>query len=90
MSSVIFAAVAVVLAQAAPPGTEATAPRWCFDRGQDAQLCEQTESECNHLRDINMEIAKGPCKPVKLPAIQKPLTETPAPLNPQATPPTQR
>jgi len=62
----LIPAVAVFLAQAAPADTGSKSTQWRFDRGQDAQLCEQTEAECNRLRNINTEIAKGPCKPVGL------------------------
>src|SRR5262249_25566620 len=43
----------------------------CFDRGQEAQLCEPTEAACSHLREINTEIAQGPCKRVEPPEIQQ-------------------
>jgi hypothetical protein len=88
----ILAAFTIVFTQVSAPGPDTkSGPRWCFDRGQGgALLCEQTEAECNRLHDINPEIAQGPCKPVELPVIQNPPTKAPAPLNPQATPPTQR
>jgi len=88
----LISAATIVLAQAISPGTDAkSGPWWCFDRGQGgALLCEQTEAECSHLHDINPEIARGPCKHVELPVIQNPPTEAPAPVNPEAKPPTQR
>jgi hypothetical protein len=58
-------AVAIVLAQATQPGTNAKSEKWCFDRGQETQLCEATEGECNRLRDLNKEIAKSPCRRVE-------------------------
>ncbi len=68
-------ALAIVLAQAAQPGISSTSDKWCFDRGQDAQLCEATEAACNHLRDLNTEIAKSPCKRVEPPGNQVSPTE---------------
>jgi hypothetical protein len=44
-----IAGVAVILAQAAQPGGGAKDYEWCFDRDQGAQLCEETEAECNKL-----------------------------------------
>ena len=61
----LIPALAIILAQAAQPGTNSKPAEWCFDRGQDAQLCEATEAECNKLRDLNPEIAKSPCKPAQ-------------------------
>jgi len=55
-------AVAIVLAQATQPSPSSKSQGWCFDRGQGAQLCEETEAECNKLRDLNSEIAHSPCK----------------------------
>jgi hypothetical protein len=67
----------IVIAQAQP-----TPPaKWCFERGQrGAQLCEETESECNKLRNLNTEIATSECKRVE--EILVPPTE-PAPPNPK-------
>jgi hypothetical protein len=65
---VMIAGLAVVLAQASGPGSKGR--EWCFDRGQDAQLCEATEAECNKLRAINTEITQGPCRRVEPPDIQ--------------------
>jgi hypothetical protein len=65
----VIAAFAIVLAQAAQPGTNSKSEKWCFDRGQDAQLCEATENACNKLRDLNTEIAKSPCKRVEPPVL---------------------
>jgi hypothetical protein len=65
----LIPALAIVLAQAAQSGTNSTSNK-CFDRGQDAQLCEATEDECNHLRELNAEIAKSPCKHVGPPENQ--------------------
>jgi len=86
----LIPALAIILAQAAQPGTNSKPAEWCFDRGQDAQLCEATEAECNKLRDLNPEIAKSPCKPAQPREIQVPPSEPPAPPNPQRQTPTQR
>ena len=43
----IFAGAALLLAQATQSGPGPKGHEWCFDRGQDAQLCEPTEAECN-------------------------------------------
>jgi hypothetical protein len=80
-------ALAIVLAQAAQSGTTSTSNQWCFDRGQGARLCEATENACNHLRELNTEIAKSPCKPVEPPENQVSPTEPPAP---ETQTPTQR
>src|SRR5215469_16010782 len=36
----------------------------------EAKLCEPTEAACNHLQEINTEIAQGPCKRVEAPEIR--------------------
>ena len=79
----LIPALAIILAQAAQLGTNSKPAEWCFDRGQDAQLCEATEAECNKLRDLNPEIAKSPCKPAQPREIQVPPSEPPAPPNPE-------
>jgi hypothetical protein len=56
-------AIVLVQAQADPPKSG----KWCFDRGQDTLLCEETEAECAKLRDLNTEIAKSPCRRVEPP-----------------------
>jgi hypothetical protein len=54
-------AIVIVLSQAAQAGQAAkSGDWWCFDRGQNAQLCEDTEDACNKLREINTEIAQSP------------------------------
>ena len=85
----VIPVVAIVLAQAAQPASPSTSHEWCFDRGQGAQLCEDTEAACNKLREINTHIAQSRCKPVELPEIHVPPTEPPGPPNPRQ-PPTQR
>ena len=61
-------AVFVILAQATQPSPDARSGKWCFERDQPgAQLCEATEAECNRLRSINTDIARGARKPVKPP-----------------------
>ncbi len=76
-------ALAIVLAQAAQPGANSTSNKWCFDRGQGgALLCEATEGECNHLRDLNAEIAKSPCKHAEPPENQVSPTEPSPPPRP--------
>jgi hypothetical protein len=86
----MIAAIVIVLSQAAQAAPSSKSGEWCFDRGQGAQLCEETEAACNKLRDLNAEIAHGPCKPVKAPQIQVSPTEPPAPPNPERQTPTQR
>ena len=85
-----IAGIAVIIAQAAQSGPGSPGHEWCFDRGQKAQLCEPTEAACNHLREINTEIAKGACKRVEPPEIQQSPTEPHAPSNPARQTPTQR
>ena len=73
-------AVFVILAQATQPSPDARSGKWCFERDQPgAQLCEATEAECNRLRSINTDIARGACKPVEPPEIQVSSTEPPIP-----------
>ena len=86
----LIPALAIILEQAAQPGTNSKPAEWCFDRGQDAQLCEATEAECNKLRALNHGIAKGPCKPAQPREIQVSPSERPAPPNPERQTPTQR
>jgi hypothetical protein len=66
----------IVLAQAqsSPPSKFG---KWCFDRGQDTQLCEDTEAACDKLRDLNTEIAKSPCTRIESPEIRVSPTEPP-------------
>jgi hypothetical protein len=85
-----IAGAAVILAQAAQPGPGSKGQEWCFDRGQGAQLCEATEEACNHLREINTEIAQSTCRRVAPPEIQQSPTEPPPPPNPAQQTPTQR
>jgi hypothetical protein len=75
-------ALAIVLAQAAQPGTSSTSDKWCFDRGQEAQLCEATEDACNHLRELNTEIVKSPCKLVEPPPEDQ-ISPTKPPVRPR-------
>ena len=56
----IIPTLAILIAQAQP----GPPPQWCFERDQDAQLCEATEADCKKLLDINTEIARSPCKRV--------------------------
>ena len=86
----IFAGAALLLAQATQSGLGSKGHEWCFDRGQDAQLCEATETDCNKLRAINTEIAQSPCRQVEPPEIQVSPTEPPASPNPERQTPTQR
>ena len=83
-------AIVIVLSQAAQADPASKSDEWCFDRGQGAQLCEETEAACNKLRDLNSEIAHGPCRPVYRPVVGLPPTELPAPPNPERQTPTQR
>jgi hypothetical protein len=62
----IIPVFAIVLAQA-QPDPASNSGKWCFDRGQDTLLCEDTEAECEKLRELNTEIAKSPCKRVEPP-----------------------
>jgi hypothetical protein len=63
----VFAIVVLAQAQPDPPSKSG---KWCFDRGQDTVLCEETETECAKLHDPNTEIAKSPCKRVERPESQ--------------------
>jgi hypothetical protein len=74
-----IAGVAVVLAQATESGPGSKGHEWCFDRGQEAQLCEATEAACNQLRALNTKIAKSACRRVEPPDIQQSPTEPPTP-----------
>jgi len=75
----IIAGLTVVLAQAVQSGPGSKGQEWCFDRGQETQLCEATEAGCNQLRTLNTEIAKSPCRWVEPPGTQQSPTEPPAP-----------
>ena len=66
----IIPVFAVVLAQA-QPDPPSKSGKWCFDRGQDTLLCEDTEAECEKLRELNTEIAKSPCKRIEPPESQQ-------------------
>src|SRR5262249_8943171 len=74
----IIAVFAVLVAQAQPSPTQ----KWCFERDQGAQLCEETEEACRKLLDLNTEIARSPCKPVE-PSENTRLTMPPPPTNPE-------
>jgi hypothetical protein len=86
----IIAGLTVMLAQAVQSGPGSKGKEWCFDRGQETQLCEATEAACNQLRALNTEIAKGPCSRVEPPDTQPSPSEPPAPANPAQQTPTQR
>jgi hypothetical protein len=76
-------ALAIALAQASQPGTDSESHEWCFEIEQHgAQLCEATEDACNQLRELNTEIARGPCKHIEPPGIQASPPEPPAPTSP--------
>ena len=66
----IIPVFAIVLAQA-QPDSPSKSGKWCFDRGQDTLLCEDTEAECEKLRELNTEIAKSPCKRIEPPESQQ-------------------
>jgi hypothetical protein len=86
----LISALAVILAQAAQPGTESKSGQWCFEREQQgALLCEATEAECNKLHSINTEIARSPCTRVEPPNIQVSPREPPGP-SPEKQAPRQR
>jgi hypothetical protein len=80
-------AIVIVLSQTAQAAPASKSGKWCFDRGQNAQLCEDTEDACNKLREINTEIVRSPCKP---PETQVSPNEPPAPPNPERQAPTQQ
>jgi len=83
--------LAIILAQAAQPGTGSKSQKWCFKREQQgAQLCETPEDACNKLRELNTEIARSPCKHIEPPGIRVSPTEPPAPTSPDRQTPTQR
>jgi hypothetical protein len=66
----IIPVFAIVLAQA-QPDPPSKSGKWCFDRGQDTLLCEDTEAQCEKLRELNTEIAKSPCKRIEPPESQQ-------------------
>jgi hypothetical protein len=66
---VMIAGLAVVLAQSTQPGPGSKSDEWCFDRGQEAKLCEPTEAACEKLRQTNTEIARSPCRRAEPPQI---------------------
>lgn len=68
----IIPTLAILIAQAQP----GPPPQWCFERDQDAQLCEGTEADCKKLLDINTEIARSPCKRIERPAPPSPQQQT--------------
>jgi hypothetical protein len=61
-----------VLAIAVAQGQSDSPAKWCFERDQDAQLCETSEAACKALLDINTEIARSPCR-----RVEEPLAPTP-------------
>ena len=73
----VIPVLAIVLAQADQPSVTPESDKWCFDRGQGAQLCEETEDECTKLRSINTEIARSTCKRIEFPNIHISPTEPP-------------
>ena len=75
----IIPVLAIVLAQATQPVVTSKSYKWCFDRGQGAQLCEATENECDKLRSINTEIARSPCKRIEQPEVHVSPTDPPKP-----------
>jgi hypothetical protein len=64
----IIPTLAILIAQAQLSPT----PKWCFERDQDAQLCEATEADCKKRLDINTEIARSPCKLIETAATAEP------------------
>jgi hypothetical protein len=66
----IIPVFAIVLARA-QPDPPSKSGKWCFDRGQDTLLCEDTEAECEKLHELNTEIAKSPCKRIEPPESQQ-------------------
>jgi hypothetical protein len=88
--SPMIPAFALVLAQATQPNPPSKSHEWCFERGNGAQLCEETQAACIDLRRINTEIATSECKHVEPPEIQVSPTEPPAPPSPEKQTPTQR
>ena len=77
----IISAVAIVIAQGQPNPPS----KWCFERGQGALLCEETEGACKQLLDLNTEIAISPCKPVELPEKKALPMEPSKPERPERT-----
>jgi hypothetical protein len=65
----------IIVAQGQPSPPQ----KWCFERDQGAQLCEESEAAWKALLDINGEIARSPCKPVE----QTPKPEQQAPPAPK-------
>jgi hypothetical protein len=62
--------IVIVLSQATQPIITSKSYKWCFNRGQGAQLCEQTQDDCAKLRGLNPAIAKSPCKRIELPEVK--------------------
>jgi hypothetical protein len=67
--------IVIVLSQAMQPIIASKSYKWGFNRGQGAQLCEQTQDDCAKLRGLNLEIAKSPCKRIELPEVKLSPTE---------------
>src|SRR5438477_13155144 len=63
-------AIVIVLSQAMQPIITSKSYKWCFNRGQGAQLCERTQDDCVKLREINPAVAKSPCKRIALPEVK--------------------
>ena len=79
----MFPAATILLAQAQPDPAE----KWCFEREQKgALLCEGTETACNALLKINLEIATGPCLQVEPRVEQSGSTALPATPDPARKP----
>ena len=72
----VIPVLAVIVAQAQQAQPTNPPPKWCFERTQEALLCEQTEDECIKLRNINTEIATSSCKRVEPPAPPSPQEQT--------------
>jgi hypothetical protein len=65
----------IVLSQTTQPIITSKSDKWCFNRGQEAQLCEQTQDDCIKLHDLNPAIARSPCKRIELPEVKLSPTE---------------
>ena len=66
----LLPALLILLSQTTQPIITSKTYKWCFSRGQGAQLCEQTLDDCAKLHDLNSAIAKSPCRQIELPEVK--------------------
>ena len=86
----LIPALAINLAQAARPGTNSKPAEWCFDRGQDAQLCEATAAQCDKLQDLTPRLQRARANLHSREKFRSHRASRRHPPNPERQTPTQR